>query len=584
MGKGLLFLLAGVLLTSGFLLYDTHRVGQETAEEQVNYEEAIVAREIAQSAFDMGVSTVQRDFENGRLTLQQQDYQGGDYDLTTTTIDSENVSVRAEARFGEASVVMEGVLAKRLDKFLAALTFDVDGVVDPKADNNMTITGNDTPPPSAGGGLGAIGTGDGPDATAFLAITEPVRDLVASKFPHARVYGAGGTGDFQFDAPDVDLDRLYAETIQYPTAAVYTSEKFDKDIFPGGGGAHLFTGKKKEFKDVTFGSAGAPVVVRVTGVEQKFLGTTKGYGVLYLTTQKLEFKDSFRWEGLILIDAVNEKAEIKIDKGQVFGAMVVRRGEEEWVEEGTDGGLPGGHFDVDVFAPYKGRGMRKVYHQHQYDDKFNTTGVDLMSAGCKTGGGLCLNDLVISAGYEQVRAEFFNAEWSSGAYAITAGGTTYAGAPEDGFTGMLNAQELTAFGVNFLNLSDMWATSPGKVHGDHTNRNNAFTVRLYDTDTETDELIYELSVYEHANRCNIDCDAEGTGDTTYDDPYGDHETQTRYQPIKVEIKGTGGGVFYSTEAIMRLETLLETVAKKIQPAIVEYRTRGTGLDGRFTTE
>ena len=79
MGKALIIVLASALFVSGHYLAGAGRSAYETSEVQSNFEEKIIAQQIATSAFNSGVSEVRRDFENWRQVVVDKTYQGGHY-------------------------------------------------------------------------------------------------------------------------------------------------------------------------------------------------------------------------------------------------------------------------------------------------------------------------------------------------------------------------------------------------------------------------------------------------------------------------------------------------------------------------
>ena len=156
----------------------------------------------------------------------------------------------------------------------------------------------------------------------------------------------------------------------------------------------------------------------------------------------------------------------------------------------TDPGLPGGHFDVDV---YDTPGTNKLYHEHEFDDTHNVTYIDV------AGDPNLLFDDVIGPGYpNDLRMEFENVHNGGGGtfrfQAAGAGGLVQ-GTTADGFTATFNPNNLIALRINFIALSALRSTQPGDSQGDALDRDDAFRIRMYDT--VTNAMVYEIVVYHH---------------------------------------------------------------------------------------
>ena len=87
-------------------------------------------------------------------------------------------------------------------------------------------------------------------------------------------------------------------------------------------------------------------------------------------------------------------------------------------------GLPGGHFDVDVFDEEPS--TKKIFHQHQYDDKHDITFVDVVTNPLLNGNDF---DSVVGDDYpNNLRVEFFNVHnGGGGTYSFKAFGAPITG-------------------------------------------------------------------------------------------------------------------------------------------------------------
>ena len=158
-------------------------------------------------------------------------------------------------------------------------------------------------------------------------------------------------------------------------------------------------------------------------------------------------------------------------------------------------GLPGGHFDVDVYdAPT----TDERYHQHQYDDNYDITYIDVANDANLEKKGLQYNfDAVIGAGYpNQLRMVFDNVHnGGGGSYRFDAGAGLVEGMIIDGFTTTFDPAQLVELRIMFVSLASLSHTQPGVSQDDVVDRADAFRIRMYDTVTNV--MVYEFVVYHH---------------------------------------------------------------------------------------
>ncbi len=155
-------------------------------------------------------------------------------------------------------------------------------------------------------------------------------------------------------------------------------------------------------------------------------------------------------------------------------------------------GLPGGHFDVDIYDEEPS--TKEILHQHQYDDKHDITYVDVVSNPLLKGEDY---DGVVGFDYpNNLRVEFFNVHnGGGGTYTFHATGAPVTGNTADGFTRTFNPWDLKTLRVDFIALAFMAPTTPKDSQEDAIDRDDAFYLRMYDV--VTDEMVYELALYHH---------------------------------------------------------------------------------------
>ncbi len=158
----------------------------------------------------------------------------------------------------------------------------------------------------------------------------------------------------------------------------------------------------------------------------------------------------------------------------------------------TGPGLPGGHFDVDVYDVEPS--TNELFHEHQYDDTNNITYVEVVNNPLLQGFDF---DSVVGAGYpNNLRVEFFNVHnGGGGRYKFRAGGPQINGWTVNGFTTTFDPALLTQLRIDFVALAFLQQTDPGTSQSDAVDRDDSFYLRMYDV--VTDEMVYELAVYNH---------------------------------------------------------------------------------------
>ncbi len=123
MGKGLMIIVFGAVLAGSILAYQQKQTALETTERQTDYEEEVLAREIARSAYniarklaqaagddmDLAIANINGRLQNGAPNYQGEltgIYQGGNYAAQAFSVDGQNVKIRATGWFGDAEHII----------------------------------------------------------------------------------------------------------------------------------------------------------------------------------------------------------------------------------------------------------------------------------------------------------------------------------------------------------------------------------------------------------------------------------------------------------------------------------------------
>lgn len=498
-------------------------VAYELEETQAEYENKVLAREVSTSFFNVLADLSVKDFDGYRTQNTDITYQDAVLSFAAVGNSADEIGLSATAYVGNASHSVTGLLVRTGSTVLDAVTFD-GPIKSAKGDgNNFLISGHDTNP------LEEIGSGgDQPTYGIRTTLAESATAILAG-VDGRQITGKHGINSVVTEPPAVDLDALRADILAYPHASIVNGDL------------------KMQGNDV-FGSPDSPGVLIVNG-KFEMRGNAIGYGVV-LVHGEIKMDDTSRWEGLVYaMDDKKPKSEFK-GSSSIYGALILRTVAGDGSSGGGDLGLPGGHFDVDVF---NGANTNEIYHEHQYDDKYDRTFVDLLSAGCKSDGGLCWEDVIGAGGYTNVRVQVSSPEMSSGVllFETDTWSTALDRSPTEGLDRIFNVTELNTFRVTFDSLCAMRGTEPKNVQGDAGNRDGAFSIRIYDEETAGKPLIYELSVYHHIPKDFSGCsDTSGDGGTTVETNYGN--------PLEFKIQDDAQ-LFYSSKALERLPALLPSL-------------------------
>jgi hypothetical protein len=119
MGKYALLIAFASALGMAYFSQQSNRAAQDASADQAERQETVIARQIARSAFDDGMSRVRRDFEDIADGSESGSYEKGDYRLTydvdnAGTKDKE-VHITAEGTYNETTYRIRGRAERRSD-------------------------------------------------------------------------------------------------------------------------------------------------------------------------------------------------------------------------------------------------------------------------------------------------------------------------------------------------------------------------------------------------------------------------------------------------------------------------------------
>ena len=533
MGKGMLFL----VLSTSFVLTQmkSGEIETEIAIEQVRteYEENVLAREIAHSALNLVIAKTTQDFTGFRSDESGRIYRDGAYSFSAVGEAQGPITITAFGQVGSAVHQIQTTLARTGSPLLDATTFD--GPVSSITANgsSFVISGLDSPANESD-----TEGGNGLDGHAIRTILPATAAAFSEEIDASQMVGINGAGDIVTGKADLDLDLLQESVLSHPDLVTLEGDQ-------------RITGNKM------YGSPDNPILMHVNG-DLTVRGSVSGHGVL-IVSGSLSDAGSIHWKGLVILAHQGGDHEFK-GNSEIFGALVIRSLTEDGETGGyDDAGLVGGQIDVDVFDSVGDL----TYHEHQYDDKFDTAGIEILSADCEIDGGLCWDRNVVSTGLEEVRIVVENTEGVGGTYSFQTMSTFITGAISSGFTSEVNLVDVISLNMAFSSSCDLLGLSPGDVWADGAVRAGGLTVKIFDMTPEESggeaTILHEVVVYRHsdASSCS-EIDSE----------------EVEVQPISFYINGSVGihKSYSALSSVIDLLPAIETTPPEITMGTVKQNS------------
>ncbi len=258
-----------------------------------DYEEKVLARELAESAHNVVVGKVKEDFDGFRGSFADLVYRSGKYDMSATEVADDSVSVTAKGIVGSNDYFIAALIVRISNRILDTVTFA--GPIDSlEVKDSAMISGIDTNTDGS--------DADGPDVHGMLATDVSTYADIWSEAAPAQIIGVDGVGDAVNDVPLLEAAVLGTKILSYTGPSLLT---FDSLRVSGSS---------------TLGSAASPVIAVVHG-KVEMDDQAIGYGVLYVDG-KMEMSGDARWEGLVFMIGDGNKFEMR-DNSAVYGSLVV---------------------------------------------------------------------------------------------------------------------------------------------------------------------------------------------------------------------------------------------------------------------
>ncbi len=509
MGKGLLIL----VMASTFAVSAMYAVQSENKIDQItnesDYKAEILAREAAVSAYNVVVGQVKRDFDGYRTSSKDLEYGKAKYDMTASDAAGGTVEVIAVGKYGGHEYEIVGSVSRSGNESLDAvsITAPINSV---SLKDAYSISGIDP---------------GGQSAHAMRTIWSATQDAFISEMNPEQVVGVDGDGDVIHDEIPIAIALLRSKIQSYTGSNAFfvKNKSWKSDVW-------LKDMVKLNVSNPT-GSSSSPVVLRIAGdaiLDKDFSGS----GVLFVEGS-VTMKKYASWSGLVFM-AGNGSVFKMEDDASISGALIIDGIDsapefDDQKADPDDRGLAGGHFDVDVFG--SAQSSRELYHQHAYDDRFNLTTLDVLKAGCKS-GGLCWDQIMGPVNVSEVEIQTFNTANTQGTYSIKIGSTEYTGDMKTPLSMKVDPSQIKALRFSYTALCSLVMSSPSQVQDKPDTRNGAFSFRVINTSASgyvagatnlgaNSGLLYEMSVYHHARSNSNTCSGAAAVETKWLDPSGD---------------------------------------------------------------
>lgn len=337
MGKAILIILAAAALGGAILMNSAQLAAFESDKQNSAYESGVVAREIARSAFNMGVARAKREFESITTTsYNDQAYQDGTFDLAYRRISQGTLEMDVTGRYQDAEhhISTTLMMASPLD---AAIVVEAPAAEATFGGQQFQVVGLNSRPPSSA--VNPSGTHQ--DKHGVKANLSGVRDAFRTALGGervGRVRGVEGDGDIVSGAFDASMQDLYQEA----------KARRDQTIDDGS-----ITG------NTTFGSPESPQIVVIEG-DAGIQGNVSGYGML-VVDGNLSISGSFSWEGIVMAKKEQSLAVNLGGSATIYGSLVLLQGSAAFNMPVTG--------QLQVKYLYSDAGYQSAVYVHPYGDE-----------------------------------------------------------------------------------------------------------------------------------------------------------------------------------------------------------------------
>jgi hypothetical protein len=293
MGRAVLIIAIAAILGLGTMMFSSQQTRIATTKTTGDYEYQVLARDVARSGVDRGLSETKRSLSDVRSSWDDVEVAGGEYDLKITEVAYGDMDIASTGVAGmmqhtiNSNVIFEAPIPAAL--VVSGPTITIDGT------GGFEISGEDMRMPSRGSGSGFL-----KPAYGIMVKSGDQATTVKMSMDSTKMKGEGGAGSVISGAEIAWFETLYAE------AAAHTGVAHPSAPYGG-----------------TYGNATNPSIVHISG-DFNPTSSFSGAGLLVIEDGNVTINTDFSWEGIVMIrKATVANMDILIGgSAKIYGSLV----------------------------------------------------------------------------------------------------------------------------------------------------------------------------------------------------------------------------------------------------------------------
>jgi hypothetical protein len=323
MGKALLLFLVASSLGGVSMMSQSWSTERAADEDQIVEHAQMLAREIALSAYAIGVDRVKASFYErpitGKIAFENVQFGEGFYDLYILEMPSGAIRVTAQGRmrvpipdpahgtdYTERTHTVQGDFAALNDSPGTLVVDAPDPRISLSSGTEWRVIGDDVRPPNVCEAGPTAGRGIATSAMHFRQGIDPLTEALLRY--HLGRTTPGGSTTITEGPIGTYFQDAYAQAVQMATNRVTPGSRVINT-------SETFTPGDNE----TLGSPTLPVAVLVNG-NVRFQSNARGYGVL-IVRGNLEMRGNSSWEGMVFV-VKNDYAYARLtERSQILGSL-----------------------------------------------------------------------------------------------------------------------------------------------------------------------------------------------------------------------------------------------------------------------
>lgn len=290
MGKGILLFVMGSLLSLSILWLAKTQQELSSVKVESSYKNKVLARQTAESAFNIAVSLVKSDTTLDQFIYTDNIYGGGSFDIAAINKGGGLFVIIAVGKHRQHSFEIIGSLFFQTKKILDAMI--IDGTLENlQIKREAIISGIDL----------------NPDGNSVHGIFTTDTNIFEEWSNSTQIIGKDGSGDVAINQESTPMSLIKDEILNHEDR-----EEYNNDVAWGNGNNKTFIGSEL-----------SPVIIVVNG-NVRLQHEVEGHGIL-LVNGNLEMSKESRWNGLVFVmgnSTINMKSD-NTNAAVIEGALIV---------------------------------------------------------------------------------------------------------------------------------------------------------------------------------------------------------------------------------------------------------------------